>query len=384
MATSVNEESPPQKISLPAELADVKHDWTSVSSTSSRRSAHYSHRGDLRTASSGRREGKSGLRIFTPRGSLGEIDQSSALSPIKPRQSLSPKKPVHSQFLDRPQVDSQASIPNGKETEVKPGEGDQMRPLDCPLNAEHFPPIGEIDHKVGRCYCYLCTCGIHICPMAYQRARLNQTFTATSYRSDYRKKECSEPAQKYVLKPMYVPNSQPIDLLTTSQRDFQPFTVSSPLRTKPSTAPNPLKFNFRSSYQAEFPNWGANSPPGERRPVLPYRGGEVKMDLKTTYSKEFTARKRTEDPVSHLGSTTGSTVFAYPLSTKVEFYGETTARKAFRSPKRLYVSKQEKPTSEQHALSESPKKIHFQTKYQSDFQGLQQAFRPPPRANYLA
>lgn len=351
-----------RKFSLPAEDARHRGDWSPVKSAKASKQPE-----TVRPASSKRTRD---LRLAaTQRG--------------QSHHSQSPLNATQPHFPDDSPANDHITVGKEPESTVANAPADASAASECPLSDPHFPPIGEIDHKVGRCYCYLCTCGSHLCPMAFQQARFSQNLSTSCYRAEYRKKETTGNTLQFLLKPAYVPNALPIDLMTTKQRDFRPFTIESPKHSKPSTAPNPLKFSFRSSYQSEFPNWGPSTVPEERRPNLPYRGAEVKMDLKTTYGKDFTAHKTTEDTMSRFGSTAGSTVFVYPTAAKVEFCGETTTGKEYRSPRRIDKVKVERRPVEQHALSESPRKIHFQSKYQREFGGQQLQYRLPPRANLL-
>ena len=54
--------------------------------------------------------------------------------------------------------------------------------IDCKM--QEMPPIGEMNHNLGNCYCHLCTCGKHICPGDNLKT---QKYTASALTSNYQK-----------------------------------------------------------------------------------------------------------------------------------------------------------------------------------------------------
>ena len=55
---------------------------------------------------------------------------------------------------------------------------------------EEVPPMGEMNHGIGLCYCHLCTCGEHKCPGDYNK---NQRYLKSSMVSDYKKNFTKKP-----------------------------------------------------------------------------------------------------------------------------------------------------------------------------------------------
>lgn len=52
-----------------------------------------------------------------------------------------------------------------------------------------LPPVGEMDHSIGICYCQFCTCGEHICPGMYKKSRKYLASSLKSlYKNDFTKK----------------------------------------------------------------------------------------------------------------------------------------------------------------------------------------------------
>ena len=54
--------------------------------------------------------------------------------------------------------DAEESIPIADDLAVN------EEPMICPLSLDNVPPVADMDHYTGRCLCYMCTCGKHICP----------------------------------------------------------------------------------------------------------------------------------------------------------------------------------------------------------------------------
>ena len=361
----------------------------SAYSLTGRRNQHYnlseSHRNQFNNVNIRRlQQGAPKTRHHRARRSMDEGDFTAVASPLKARLSLSPEKSSGGLLQG---TDTKIERDNEEITATEPevqteGKAEEL-PLDaqeCPLSHADFGPVGEIDHYVGRCYCHFCTCSLHICPNAYKRARLGQTLGSTSYREAFRSQQGGEPAKPINVQPPYIANSQPMDLMTTSQRDYPPFTITSSPHSKPSTAPNSLKFSFRSSYQAEFPNWGSKDGFAEKRPQYPYRGHEVKMDLRTTYAQTYKLPPVKAETSNRMNSTSTS----FSVSAGSEFYGETTAQKEYRSPDKHHFAKLEPRRVEAPLLPESPAKVHFKTMYQSEYKGAQQAYRRPNRVSSVS
>lgn len=52
------------------------------------------------------------------------------------------------------------------------------------------PPIGEMNHGLGLCYCQLCDCGEHVCPADINK---NQHYLKSAIRSNYKKDFTKKP-----------------------------------------------------------------------------------------------------------------------------------------------------------------------------------------------
>ena len=51
------------------------------------------------------------------------------------------------------------------------------------------PPVGEMNHSLGLCYCHLCSCGEHICPGdAHKNQRYLKSALISNYKKEFNKK----------------------------------------------------------------------------------------------------------------------------------------------------------------------------------------------------
>lgn len=205
----------------------------------------------------------------------------------------------------------------------------------CPLERLPIQPVGTSDHYLDRCYCYLCTCGEHICPGDLRKlAAAPAVRTLPSlYQSEYRLKG-SVPPHPF---PLPVQTSMPMtgrmDLRTTSQMDFKPpGQATVPVHIQESL-PRSLKCVTRSSYQCDFPNWKPSEAVLFKATKMPYRGDSVGFTTKSTYQDNFEANNKFE-PVERKKPLKDSG----PITALGEFYGQTSHKTQFRRPKFTTVS----------------------------------------------
>ena len=128
------------------------------------------------------------------------------------------------------------------------------------------PPVGNIDHYLNRCYCALCTCGLHICPatIRQRRAENHDTWT-TSYAKQF------QPVQKDRIIPSLkvLPELSPIKARASKFRSEKSSYHVEYSPIKPG-APNPrfmpksysqsvLSLAKRSETKAQYPDWKSNN-----------------------------------------------------------------------------------------------------------------------------
>lgn len=253
----------------------------------------------------------------------------------------------------------------------------------CPMDSADLPPVGEMEHFVARCYCFLCTCGKHTCPAA---ARKQTAFLRSMYDTNYKVayyRKHGLPSVPLRLED-YRNRSIPMDLMTIKQRDFLPFKVQPEPSFKPKSALQSVQFVCRSSYQANFPNWGPNEVIRVKPLSLPYRGDQVKIEPKSTYGHDFIQPLRASDTFEQFvkSSRMGSTTHTGPMAAGTEFYGQTTTMRNFKPFKKL-----QRPVIEGHhdnfVSVESPHS-HFTSTYRADFFQKRMTLRPFKRTQSQA
>ncbi|OMJ74130.1 hypothetical protein SteCoe_27017 [Stentor coeruleus] len=156
----------------------------------------------------------------------------------------------------------------------------------CPVSDPSLGIISENDHRVGLCLCKFCECGQHACPNPLAKDLYpNSTFTS-KYKADFQKAAFPLP-----LKPTpqsYRPNGLKMDLKTTHQEDFKPFSVS-PAKNRGYNWPaqSSVRSPARSAYAHDFVNWGPNSVQIEKRFHPPVRSQEIPFRGQSSYQNSF-------------------------------------------------------------------------------------------------
>lgn len=241
--------------------------------------------------------------------------------------------------------------------------------LPCPVTNPDLPPVSEMEHMVDRCFCYLCTCGKHICPRALKQRAISASMYATNYRVDYARK--SGEASKQLSPWSFIANRLPMDLQTIHQRDFQPYTIEQvTVPAYEETQPS-VPFISRSSYQEMFPNWGPRDYAHIKPSNLPYRGSEVKLDPKTTYSVNYQSHHSSVPEASKPPETKCVSL----IRTGKEFYGQTTNKGNYRPFRMEQMAVRARVPKEGSTKLVIPVK-HFKTTYEADYVAKKLPVRP--------
>ena len=122
----------------------------------------------------------------------------------------------------------------------------------CPVSDPSLRIISENDHRVGMCICKFCECGQHICPNPLIKELYPSSTFTSKYKADYKKGDFDLP-----LKPepkAYRPSTFKMDLRTTNQEDFKPFSVSPKKSEYRQILPAKLNSPKRSAYCNDFLN----------------------------------------------------------------------------------------------------------------------------------
>lgn len=300
-------------------------------------------------------------------------DRKDAGKILYPKPKVRPRSALHSSEQRQEQCTQTESIQRLRvATHTRQASG-----FVCPVTNPDLPPVGEMEHFVERCFCYLCTCGKHICPKVQRRRTTSSSMYATNYRVDYSRKsgEASKPMSAW----LFSANRLPMDLQTVHQRDYQPYTIEhvavpEPMETQPS-----VPFISRTSYQEMFPNWGPSGYAQIKPSNLPYRGAECKLDPKTTYAKDFQHHQATAPGVPRPPEAKCTSL----MRTGVEFYGQTTNQGSYQPFKMDQMAVRARVPKERGAKMVAPRK-HFKTTYKADYVPKQLPIRPLRLSQSLA
>jgi hypothetical protein len=235
----------------------------------------------------------------------------------------------------------------------------------CKLN--DAPPIGEMNHNLGNCYCHLCTCGEHKCPGDNSRVKKYlPSVLASNYRKDYTKKppvRSEYPLHRpFKREPARSPDVK-MDLRTTTQQDFVPHKIEKTSSAKyiPEDHTNVLKFSGNSNYKRDFPNWGYYEfiHIGRARP--PYEANKVKLSPKTMYSENFCKGLKGQRAQSQKKIQSPN-----PLTAATDFFGVTTTKDTFRTYRKDNFP--ERAVNKAYGILqlESPKGL-YATMYKSEY-----------------
>ena len=230
----------------------------------------------------------------------------------------------------------------------------------CPVTNPDLPPVGEMEHLVERCFCYLCTCGKHVCPRAHKQRAISASMYATNYRVDYARKsgEASKPRSAW----SFNANRLPMDLKTVHQRDYQPYTIEQVSAPAQEEAAPSVPFISRSSYQEMFPNWGPTDFAHIKPTNLPYRGSECKLDPQTTYSVNYQSHPSAVPEASRAPEAKCTSL----IRTGKEFYGQTTNKGNYRPFRMEQMAVRAAVPKERSTKLITPVK-HFRTTYEADY-----------------
>lgn len=235
----------------------------------------------------------------------------------------------------------------------------------CLLDRSDLSIVSENDHRVGLCLCKYCSCGLHKC--AYVSRRKASVPLVTSYQTSYRGKQAGKRENRQ--RDLYAPNPHKMDLETTNQREYRPFAVEYKSNESQRPEASSVHFTARSSYAAEYPNWGAIDAVQEHSPKYPVRGSEVRFQGSSTYKRTF---NRPDSAVS--ARTRSSQSRSTLLFSGYEGVDQSTAQRTYIPPSSIHMSATvHRPKEEYVQVAASP--YHFTSKSRTDFK--------PPSAGLL-
>lgn len=158
--------------------------------------------------------------------------------------------------------------------------------MSCVLDDPSLPISGEANHKIGDCYCYMCTCGNHKCPSNTDYKKNSPNIYYTAYRTAYLKKVPST-SSPFVREGQLLHSKQKMDMVTNHREDFKPTDdLSKPPEANRPNSTSPFKFYSTSTYQSSFPDWKDYSPKVNKIPSKSSRYS-LKFTGVSTYEKDF-------------------------------------------------------------------------------------------------
>ena len=250
----------------------------------------------------------------------------------------------------------------------------------CYLDREDIPPIGELEHIKGRCFCYLCTCGQHKCPsiLQYQKqsAKVN-----SSYKQKFTGRQSVPPKPFESLNEM-IPSKQKMNLISTSQEDFKPFDAEIDFRIQEPhrRTVSPFKFYGKSTYHTNFIDYQLENRNIEKKSkeiVSP-----LKFYGKSSYAEDFIKHNQPE-PVFE-NRIKNENILGKGAFTLLD----TTHNSTYIPHSNRFVTLPYKHNSVDYTLTNSPSPSHYKTTYTNSFfthsptrfkPTLQQAQRKPKK-----
>jgi hypothetical protein len=247
---------------------------------------------------------------------------------------------------------------------------DPVTAVKCVLSDPDLDIIPELDHRIGRCLCQLCSCGRHVCPNTKSLKTMAKSTYQSQYRNEFRRFTPDKPLIKE--RPQYKANYCKLETTTTQKTDFKPFKVELVKETYERPITPSLRFTGMSSYSSEYPNWGPSRVLLQRTPKQPESRTKLRMKVKTAYQETFTPHKDFQrTPIVH---STSSRVFK-PLTQPVM---QTTNQATFSPDDSLGLNSRVKIKQE----SLVPQEVtpgHYKTTQQADYLGASLGKKNPQR-----
>ena len=231
----------------------------------------------------------------------------------------------------------------------------------CKLDKLGCPPVGESLHRVGHCYCYLCTCGKHYCPSQTKRSVPSLAPVNSVYRRTFVGRHIT-PSVKFVRQGELLHSRSPMEFKTTGAEAYgSPATPPHPTPGNPARPEYSFRFEARSSYRDQFVDWKMQGVPPKKKTQKPL-AQPAKLSAVTSYSRAYNTRRQPGSPPK---------VWKHPceisLGVKQGVVLTSTSQQAYQ-----YYSPEAHATRVSPALEEprssGAARNHFMTTYGSTFQ----------------
>ena len=157
----------------------------------------------------------------------------------------------------------------------------------CPVSSNEIDLIPECYHYSNRCLCFTCTCGNHICPSLKKTFYAKGSFSS-NYNRSYSKPLVSKVPQR--IQSEYHPNNAKMDFKTEYQNQFPGCFAPANQEIRSQTPQPNLKFEGKSQYYRDFPNWGPIEYHHNKRPVQPTHETKLKFEGTSSYKYYYSAK----------------------------------------------------------------------------------------------
>ena len=181
---------------------------------------------------------------------------------------------------------------------------------ECPLNDSEIDVIPECYHYTNRCLCFMCKCGLHRCPSQKKSFYTRDAFKS-NYQRNYSRPSVTPTPQK--LQALYTRNTQKMDLETEYMKKFPGFTVEC-IPVVQSITPQPsFRFDGKSQYNRDFPNWGPVDYANIKRPIQPVHDTKLKFQAMSSYDYFYQSVKPPVEVLKKTKSLATKGQFKIPL-----------------------------------------------------------------------
>ena len=161
---------------------------------------------------------------------------------------------------------------------------DTQKIKDCLVNQNDVDLVPECYHYSSKCLCFLCTCGQHQCP-SLKRSFFAKGCFSSNYTRSYSKPQVSQ--QPHRVQTDYHPNTNKMDLKTEYMKEFIGRSADNSELTRSQT-PQPLvKFEGKTQYSRDYPNWGPVEYYKTKGPINPIHETKLKFEGSTSYNHYY-------------------------------------------------------------------------------------------------
>lgn len=181
---------------------------------------------------------------------------------------------------------------------------------DCPVSSQEIDVVPECYHNSNRCLCFLCTCGTHICPSSKKVYSAKGMFSS-SYKRSYSKPLVSRGPQR--VHADYHPNTGKMDFKTEYKKEFPEFPITANKDFRSETPQPSVKFEGKSQYHRDFPNWGPVDYHNTKRPTQPIHETKLKFQATSSYGHFYQAKTPEKKMPKHQETPIREKFFQVPL-----------------------------------------------------------------------